>query len=197
MEKNKISIYDQFKNYNAIKEGDAKTKPGQGNLTYLSWASAWEQVLKVDAEADWEVVTDASGNLYHNDGKTCDVRVKLTIGGLTRTMTLPVMDHRNNSITLENITSRNVNDSIQRCLVKCCAKFGLGLSLYQGEGLTEAEKDAMEADCLTALEGCSSYEEVCKVYNYYMQADNKLFAKPALSKALQAAMIKYPQKAKK
>jgi hypothetical protein len=50
---------------------------------------------------------------------------------------LPVMDNRNNSIPLERITSRNVNDAIQRCITKAIARHGLGLYIYAGEDLPE------------------------------------------------------------
>ena len=52
---------------------------------------------------------------------------------------LPIMDYKNKSISLENITSFDVNKSIQRSLTKALARHGLGLYLYAGEDLPEIE----------------------------------------------------------
>jgi len=55
---------------------------------------------------------------------------------------LPVMDYKNKSIPVENITSFDVNKAIQRSLTKACARHGLGLYIYAGEDLpTELKKD--------------------------------------------------------
>ena len=52
---------------------------------------------------------------------------------------LPVLDFRNKSIPIANITSFNVNSSIQRSLTKAIARHGLGLYIYAGEDLPEEE----------------------------------------------------------
>ena len=49
------------------------------------------------------------------------------------------MDYKNKSILLENITSFDVNKAIQRSLTKALARHGLGLYIYAGEDLPEAE----------------------------------------------------------
>ena len=49
------------------------------------------------------------------------------------------MDFKNKSISLENITSFDVNKSIQRSLTKAVARHGLGLYIYAGEDLPEEE----------------------------------------------------------
>lgn len=50
------------------------------------------------------------------------------------------MDHKNKSIVLDNVTSYDVNKAIQRSLTKACARHGLGLYIYAGEDLPEAER---------------------------------------------------------
>ena len=57
---------------------------------------------------------------------------------------LAVMDYKNQSIKAENITSTDVGKSTKRCLVKNAALFGLGLSLWNGEELSDAAKQARQ-----------------------------------------------------
>jgi hypothetical protein len=52
---------------------------------------------------------------------------------------LPIMNMRNQSIPLASVTSFDVNKSIQRSLVKACARHGLGLYIFAGEDLPEDE----------------------------------------------------------
>ena len=56
------------------------------------------------------------------------------------------MDYKNKSITINNITSFDVNKAIQRSLTKACARHGLGLYIYAGEDLPEAEADNRSDD---------------------------------------------------
>jgi hypothetical protein len=50
------------------------------------------------------------------------------------------MDFRNKSISFDNVTSMDINKTIQRSLTKACARHGLGLYIYAGEDLPEAER---------------------------------------------------------
>lgn len=110
-----------------------KVKAGYAELTYLPWSSAWEIICQNYPEAEFEVLPEKA---Y---GDTLEVWVKLTIGGHSRVMWLPVMDNKNNSIA--NPTSRHVSDSRMRCLVKAAAMFGLGLYIYQGEELPKPSQE--------------------------------------------------------
>jgi hypothetical protein len=47
------------------------------------------------------------------------------------------MDFRNKSITVDNLTSFDVNKSIQRSLTKAISRHGLGLYIFAGEDLPE------------------------------------------------------------
>ena len=71
---------------------------------------------------------------------------------------LPIMDYKNKSISLENITSFDVNKSIQRSLTKALARHGLGLYLYAGEDLPEIEVEKISAKDAKILQvaGCNS-----------------------------------------
>ena len=111
----------------------------KNGLTYLSWAYAWAEVKKRFPEANYKVYETDSGCIYFTDGKSCWVKTGVTIGGLEHVEYLPIMDYKNKSISLENVTSFDVNKSIQRSLTKALARHGLGLYLYAGENLPEIE----------------------------------------------------------
>lgn len=51
------------------------------------------------------------------------------------------MDYRNKSISVSQVSSFNVNTSIQRAVTKAIARHGLGLYIYAGEDIPSAEKD--------------------------------------------------------
>ena len=128
-----------FKTLNAINVND-KTEKKNG-LTYLSWAWAWGEVKKCYPTAIYTVYENNEGWNYFTDGKTCWVNTGVTIEGLEYIEYLPVMDYRNKSITLDNVTSFDVNKTIQRSLTKALARHGLGLYIYAGEDLPEAEEE--------------------------------------------------------
>jgi hypothetical protein len=104
------------------------------NLTYLSWAWAWQIALKTDPKAVYEVIFH-QGMPYLDVNGTALVGVSVTLGGSTRVCYLPVMDHRNKAISKPD--SFALNTAIQRCMTKCLALFGLGLYIYAGEDLPE------------------------------------------------------------
>lgn len=134
---------NHFEKLNAVNVNDRTEK--KGNLTYLSWAWAWGELMKVYPESTSRVYENAAGLNYHTDGKTAWVKCGVTVEGQEVIEYLPVMDNRNNSIPLERITSRNVNDAIQRCITKAIARHGLGLYIYAGEDLPEDDTARNEA----------------------------------------------------
>lgn len=113
----------------------------KNGLTYLSWAWAWGEVKKRHPDASYTVYEDGNGCIYWTDGRTCWVKTGVTINGIEHIEYLPVMDFKNRSIPLEQITSFDVNKAIQRSLTKACARHGLGLYIYAGEDLPEDEQD--------------------------------------------------------
>ena len=127
-----------FETLNAVNvNGMTEEKNG---LTYLSWANAWAEIKKVDPKAYYTIYENADGWFYHTDGKTAWVKTGVTVDGLEHIEYLPVMDFRNKSINVENITSFDVNKAIQRSLTKACARHGLGLYIYAGEDLPDADR---------------------------------------------------------
>ncbi len=133
-------------------------------LKYLSWAYAWGELKKVYPDAEMKIYTrtvktqevneivgtDGSKKVvttsyenevpYFTDGRTCFVKVGVTIEGIEYFELLPVMDNKNNALNVVSVTSVAVNKAIQRAFVKACARHGLGLYVYAGEDLPEVEK---------------------------------------------------------
>ena len=126
-----------FEKLNAVNVND-KTERKNG-LTYLSWAWAWAEVKKVDPKATYTIYENADGWNYHTDGRTAWVKTGVTVDGIEHIEYLPVMDYKNKSIPANALTSFDVNKAIQRSLTKACARHGLGLYIYAGEDLPEAD----------------------------------------------------------
>ena len=125
-----------FATLNAINCNEHTEK--KGNLTYLSWAWAWQIVKSHYPDASYTIYENPDGWNYFTDGRTCWVKTGVTIQGLEHIEYLPVMDARNQSIPLEAVRSTDVNKAIQRSLTKACARHGLGLYIYAGEDLPDS-----------------------------------------------------------
>jgi hypothetical protein len=111
----------------------------KGQLTYLSWAWAVDQLLRRDPDARWEY-----GEPTHFPDGTMMVHCTVTAFGRPRRMQLPVMDNRNKPIA--NPDAFAVNTAMQRCLVKAIALHGLGLYIYAGEDVPRTEEGEKPAD---------------------------------------------------
>lgn len=133
------NYFVQLNNINVNEHTEKKN-----GLTYLSWAWAWAEVKKLHPDATYTIYEDMDGCFYYSDGKTCWVKTGVTVNGIEHIEYLPVMDHRNRSIPLENVTSFDVNKAVQRSLTKACARHGLGLYIYAGEDLPEGEAQQVE-----------------------------------------------------
>ncbi len=129
--------------------GYASKKQG---LTYLSWANAWKEFIKIYPKATYVIKKDAEGlPCFGNDkiGYVCYTEV--TVDDITHEMWLPVMDNTNKSMKtiaykyktrngekeVQPMTMFDVNKTVMRCLTKNLAMFGLGLYIYAGEDLPE------------------------------------------------------------
>lgn len=136
MENNKKSVFETLNTINV----SGKTEKKNG-LTYLSWAYAWAEVKKLYPTAQYHVYerdTQQYGPVnYFTDGKTCWVKVGVTIEGMEHVEMLPVMNFKNQSIPLDKVTSCDVNKAIQRAITKAIGRQGLGLYVYAGEDLPE------------------------------------------------------------
>jgi len=124
----------------------------KGNLTYLSWAWAWTEVLKADSQATWIVHTYGPQGAEQPCmwiGDTAMVHTSVTIFGLRRECLLPVMDHKNNA--MKNPDARKISDAIMRCMTKAISMHGLGLYIYAGEDLPEGDKPEAAQAKVTAI----------------------------------------------
>lgn len=128
-----------------------KIEKKQG-LSYLSWAWAWTEALKADPKANFHVHT-FEGEPFQRINGTAMVWVTVTMFDKPVTCFLPVMNGANKPITIEGrkvqtrngeiiekIDSFNVNTALMRCMTKALALHGLGLHIYAGEDLPEAEE---------------------------------------------------------
>ena len=161
----KPKVNKTFAVLNNINVNDkVKTKMG---LNYLSWAYAWGELLKAypDAtlnvynrtiETNETITTEDKDNgvtrtvvnkstqevPYFTDGRSCFVKVGVSIQGVEYIEYFPIMGLKNDAIPANRVTMTDVNKALQRAFVKACARHGLGLYIYAGEDLPEAEKNA-------------------------------------------------------
>lgn len=175
-----MSIFDTL---NSINVGEHIEK--KNGLSYLAWAWAWAEVKKKFPEATYTIYENKDGWNYHTDGKTAWVKTGVTIEGLEHIEYLPVMDMRNKSIPVDNVTSFDVNKAIQRSLTKACARHGLGLYIYAGEDLPESEQQPVEIPNVSAdtlrkeifvIAAAKGYTEEQMTANPYKKYGNKMFA---------------------
>lgn len=133
-----------FKQLNSINCND-KTEKKNG-LTYLAWAYAWGEVKKLFPDSTYTIYENGNGWFYHTDGNTCWVKTGVTINGIEHIEYLPVMDYKNRSIPVDQVTSFDVNKAIQRSLTKAVARHGLGLYIYAGEDLPEDDNQVEQSN---------------------------------------------------
>ena len=105
----------------------------KGKFTYLSWAWAVDQLLQLDPSATWRYDQPMTF------GDTLMVFCTVTAFGKDMTAQLPVMNNQNKA--MPNPDAFAVNTAMQRCLAKAIALHGLGLYIYAGEDLPEAEEE--------------------------------------------------------
>jgi len=124
------------------------------DLSYLSWAYAWKEFKNVCPDATYTLWRNTNGAPYFKDECGYMVGTSITADGLTYEMWLPVMNHDNKAMKEEeyqwydkynkphkvNACSMfDVNKTIMRCLAKNVAMFGLGLYIYAGEDIPNAD----------------------------------------------------------
>jgi hypothetical protein len=126
------SVYEVLSKINV----NDKTETKNG-LTYLSWAWAWGVLKQNYPSASYTIYENKDGWNYHTDGKTAWVKTGVTVENIEHIEYLPIMDFRNKSIPLEQVTSFDVNKAIQRSLTKAISRQGLALYVFAGEDLPE------------------------------------------------------------
>lgn len=165
-----------FETLNAINVNNHVEK--KNGLSYLSWAWAWAEVKKAFPDAQYTIYENTNGWCYHTDGKTGWVKTGVTIANQEYIEYLPIMDFKNKSIPVDNITSFDVNKAIQRSLTKALARHGLGLYIYAGEDLPEDEQAQQltpaQKAAVTRAENKADFEKRFQtMWNYMHKPDLK------------------------
>lgn len=170
-----------------------KKSNGVTQLTYLSWASAWAEVMKRYPNASY-TIREWDDKPYLEDEKLgYMVMTTVTINEQSRTMWLPVMDGNNKAQksvaytyktksgdkTVQPATMFDINTAIMRCLTKNLGMFGLGLYIYKGEDIPESDQEAAKIaleEAFVAIANCKTNEDLENVKKQYsILANNKKF----------------------
>ena len=131
----------------------------KGRYSYLPWAYADQIMLHFYPE--YQVKWFAPEK--YEDG-TMLLKCIVHIGNLHKEAFLPVYDNSYNAIS--NPNASDIQDNMQRCMVKAFAKFGLGLSLYQNGSTTPnklpflpKEETKVTDDKLVAIQNAKDVEK--------------------------------------
>lgn len=146
---------ENIKTFKEVLEINVNDKTEKKNgLTYLSWAWAWQEFKKSYPQAKYTVKKNEKGQpFFYDENLGYMVFTEVEVSGLSYEMWLPVMDGANKAMKdkkysystkygdkeVEQATMFDINKTIMRCLTKNLAMFGLGLYIYAGEDLPEAE----------------------------------------------------------
>lgn len=129
----KLELFEKALSLNVNHKTEKK-----GNLTYLSWAFAWQEFKKIYPDGKYEIKL-FDGLPYIKSDAGVMVYTTVTAVEESHTMWLPVMDYKNQAI--KNPDMMQINKTIMRCLTKNLAMFGIGLYIYAGEDLPNADDD--------------------------------------------------------
>lgn len=180
-----MNIYEELRTVNVNDHTEKKN-----GLTYLSWAWAWDEVMRRYPGATYEIKEFDGKPYLYDESLGYMVMTSMTIDEMTRTMWLPVMDGANKAMkdksytyqvkeysnrqwtgnyidkTVETATMFDINTAIMRCLVKNIAMFGLGLYIYSGEDLPPEIPQTLTKAQVATLESCipkhgQTTENVC------------------------------------
>lgn len=184
----------------------APEKKTKQNLSYLSWAKAWELLQKQYPDASFEVERFDGKPWQYDEKLGYMVHTSVTIQGVTRKMWLPIMDSNNMAMkdhpysytvgkgdkkqtkTVEAADMRDISDATMRCLVKNIALFGLGLNFYYGEDISkeaaeELQREQTEAfvkQTVQRVMACTSQEQL----NQYTQSLQGWETEPTIKEAI-------------
>lgn len=164
METNKTQTLENetFKTLNKINLSQYARSKMQ--LKYLPWAKVWETLINYCPDATWTIYTrnvsmietttqeDPENHIkktvtstysqdlpYFSDGRSCFVKVGVTIKGIEYLEYYPITGLKNEALRANSVTMVDVNKAIQRAFVKVAARHGIGLYLFQGEDSPEEE----------------------------------------------------------
>jgi hypothetical protein len=158
----------QYSKLRQLNVNDKIEKKGKHN--YLSWALAVDTLLQHDPQATWEYK-------WFNDQPFCTIAgdtymVFCTVHAFGKSMTahLPVLDYLNKPI--KQLDSMSVNTTMQRVLAKAIALHGIGLYIYSGEDMPEAEEEQL--DVVDIIEDILSSKTMNGLKKVYIESVKKL-----------------------
>ena len=154
---------DVFKKLSTLNVNDRTEKKGQ--FTYLSWSWAWSTFVESYPEATYEIVKNENNLPYFQSDAGGMVYTRVTAGGITHEMWLPIMDFKNQA--KKQFDMMDVNKTVMRCLVKNLAMFGLGLYIYAGEDLPEEEKITSQQISILSQLIADTGVDIAKFLNAY------------------------------
>lgn len=153
---------NKFEQVLSINVNDKTEK--KGGLTYLSWAFAWQEFKKVYPEAKYKIKKFGENQLpYVSDETGYMVFTEVEAEGVKHEMWLPVMDFKNKALKVGEASMFDVNKAIMRCLTKNLAMFGLGLYIYAGEDLPEADNSEL-LDKIAIVDSINDIKELREFY---------------------------------
>ncbi|MEX5849392.1 DUF1071 domain-containing protein [Staphylococcus saprophyticus] len=128
-----------FQQLNSMNVNDHVEKK-QG-LSYLAWSYAHQELMKIDPNYEMkiheyphpEVANEQYFVPYLASPEGYSVTVSITLKGLTKTETLPVLDFKNKSVPYKQADMFQINKTYKRAFVKAAALHGIGLYIYHGE----------------------------------------------------------------
>jgi hypothetical protein len=132
MSNTKQSTFDKL-----FKTDVSKYVKKKGKFNYLSWCFAVQELKRACPAARWGVTKSEDGSPFFQTACGYFVEVWVDVDGVSLSQVHPVLDNRNQPI--ENPNSFHINTSLQRALAKCIALHGLGLYIFAGEDLPEAD----------------------------------------------------------
>ena len=115
------------------------------DLAYLSWAVAWRKMKEIYPDANYRLVETVEGSPLWNINGYGMLKCAVSACGVEHIETFPIMDNKNNSVKIESVNGRDVNDSMQRGLTKAIARFGVGLYIFEGKLEAPKEEPAKPA----------------------------------------------------
>lgn len=145
-----------------------KKGPKRDSPKFIAWATAWREVKRRFPLAHYEIIRSSDNRNYHHDQKTAWVEVRVhvpnnqanpvtgTIDEENHLVMLPIMDNRNASISVEKLTSFDVNNAHQRALVKGLALAGFGLEMWIKDDVLDRIEAGAEDGPKTAKEALAN-----------------------------------------
>lgn len=130
--------------FDVLSSVSVKNKVQQkGGLWFLSWSNAVRELLKKYPDASWGF-SEYDGLPYLKTETGYYVACTVVVNAISRTQMMPVLDYRNKVIASPD--AAQVNKSQMRALTKAIALHGLGLELWAGEDIDQAEEQKVQQE---------------------------------------------------